>query len=238
MYSSVFDSVEIDSSFYRVPSPAMISAWNRVTPEGFVFTAKFPRKITHDRKLRDVEELTDWFHKTVQGLGKKLGPLLIQLPPSLKYEKDHGAFENFLTNLKPGFRYAVEFRHKSWFRDEVRKLLQQAGVSQCWSLNQYLSTPHDATADFLYVRFVGDRAITEFDRVQRDTSELMGSWHRAIKEVASDVAERFVFFNNHFAGFGPSSVNEFRRLAGLAEADWSFLSSTPKPQKSLFDFKN
>jgi uncharacterized protein YecE (DUF72 family) len=124
LYSSVFNTVEIDSSFYRIPNQAMVSQWKKNTPEDFLFCPKFPKKITHDLKLQNVSSILSFFYKTLAGLGDKLGPLVVQLPHSFKYEKGMPSLTNFVSELKSGFRHAIEFRHVSWFRQDVYKLLE------------------------------------------------------------------------------------------------------------------
>lgn len=230
-YSGVFDSVEIDSSFYRVPNAFMLNQWRSNTPDGFVFCPKMPKKITHDKKLKDVESELVYFYSMVSKLGKKLGPIVVQLPPSVKVSTHEGTMKEFVSILDPGFRHAVEFRHKSWFTPETYKLLHGANVAMVWSLNQYLETPAEVTADFVYLRLVGDRAITEFSGTQRDRSEEMKRWADAMRDKADQFDEGFTFFNNHFAGFSPESANEFRRLLGLMEAEWT---SKGTGQSTLF----
>ena len=239
-YSSVFDAVEIDSTFYRIPNQFMISLWKKNTPDGFLFSPKFPKKITHEKKLKNVSDTLTYFSKTLAGLGEKLGPMVVQLPPSFKYESGLKDLENFISELKTGFRYAVEFRHESWFRPDVYQLLRSNNVASCWSINQYVDSPKELTSNFIYNRMVGeDRAITNFGETQRDTSKEMKQMSEAIKSSMGSVDDAFVFFNNHFAGFGPESVNEFRRLLGLMEMDFgkmgSAVSGEPM-QKSLADF--
>ena len=236
LYSSVFNTVEIDSSFYRIPNRFMISLWKKNTPEGFLFTAKFPKEITHEAKLKGVSDTLSYFYGTLEGFEDKLGALIIQLPPSFKYDGGMPVLEGFLSEVSPNFRHAIEFRHKSWFREDVYQLLQKHNVANCWSINQYLETPTERTANFIYARMVGDRAITKFTGKQRDTTEEMKKMHTAIEANLDSVDEAFVFFNNHFAGFGPESVNEFRRLAGLMEMDWSGLSGQASRQRSLEEF--
>ena len=239
LYSSVFNAVEIDSSFYRIPNQFMISQWKKNTPEDFVFCSKFPKKITHDLKLQNVSSTLSFFYKTLAGLGNKLGPVLVQLPPSFKYEKGMPILTNFISELKSGFRHAIEFRHDSWFRQDVYKLLESKNVSFCWSMTQYVTTPHTVTSDFVYTRMVGERDITKFNEIQKDRSEDMKEMSRALKDVVGSVDDAFIFFNNHFAGFGPESVNEFRRLLGLMEMDFGKMNSGGQQttlQRSLADF--
>ncbi len=146
---------------------------------------------------------------------------------------------NFVSELKSGFRHAIEFRHKSWFRDDVYKMLEANNVSLCWSITQYVEAPTRLTSDFVYTRMVGERDITKFNETQKDRSNEMKKMSSAVKDVVGSVDDVFVFFNNHFAGFGPESVNEFRRLLGLMESDFSRISSSGTQttlQKSLVDF--
>lgn len=236
LYSSIFDCVEIDSTFYRAPAAVMVQQWFNSTPSGFVFAPKIPKRVTHDQHLENADSYMQHFTSTVGQLRGKLGPFVVQLPPSFKNPKHMRALKEFINSLNKNYRYAIEFRHASWFNPEVEKLLADSNVCQVWSVNQYLTTPATVTADFAYLRFVGDRAISEFKKIQKDQTEVMKTWNKTLKEVGDSVKERFVFFNNHFAGFGPGSVNEFRRLMGLVELDWSSLAQGGAPQKTLFDF--
>ena len=238
-YSSVFNAVEIDSSFYRIPNQFMISQWKKSTSDDFLFSPKFPKKITHELKLQNASDTLSYFSKTLAGLGAKLGPMVVQLPPSFKYDSGVKDLESFVGELKTGFRYAMEFRHKSWFRPETYELLRSNNIAMCWSINQYVNSPIELTSNFIYNRMVGeDRAITNFGETQRDTSKEMKQMSDAIKSSIGSVDDAFVFFNNHFAGFGPESVNEFRRLLGLMEMDFGkmTLASGQPRQKSLADF--
>ncbi len=222
LYSRTFDCVEIDSSFYRIPSPSMIGHWKSVTPEGFTFSPKLSKKITHENKLENFESTLLYFYSVFSKLGDKLGPIVVQLPPSIKAEKHRAVMEKFISSLEPKFRHAIEFRHKSWFTPETYKLLEKNNISMAWSINQYLETPTEVTADFVYLRMVGTREITKFNGIQKEMREEMERWATALKEKAGSLKDdSYVFFNNHFAGFGPESVNEFRRLLGMIELDWT-----------------
>jgi uncharacterized protein YecE (DUF72 family) len=235
LYSKIFDIVEIDSTFYRVPSSDLVKQWYSSTPDGFIFCPKLPRRITHDLHLEDASSYVQHFTKRLSLLEEKLGPFVVQLPPSFKQPKNLQALSNFVENLDDRHKYAIEFRHQSWFSPDILKLLESKNVCQIWSINQYLTTPATTTADFILLRFVGDRSISRFDRVQKNQTEPMKEWNSKFDEVGISVRERFVFFNNHFAGFGPGSVNEFRRLMGLAELDWAQLAKD-SAQKTMFDF--
>src|SRR5439155_6323943 len=124
LYSNVFNAVEIDSTYYRTPSPLMVANWRKITPEAFVFTAKFPKKITHELKLRDSLAQLERYYKSISELREKLGALLIQLPPSFNYKKDKEALEIFVGQIDTKYKHAIEFRNKSWFKPDIYKLLE------------------------------------------------------------------------------------------------------------------
>ena len=128
--------------------------------------------------------------------------------------------KKFISLLCTVFRHAIEFRHKSWFTPEVYALLRENNIAMVWSYNQYLETPPETTANFMYLRLVGDREIAEFTGVQRDRSQEMKKWASIVEEKAPKFEDGYIFFNNHFAGFSPESANELRRLLGLIEVDW------------------
>ncbi len=236
LYSGTFDAVEVDSSFYRIPQPAMSANWRRTVPDGFLFTAKFPKKITHEKKLIGVEDPLSWMYRSMAELKDRLGALVVQLPPSVKYDTHIEAMRGFLELLDPKVRHAIEFRHKSWFRDDVYAMLREKNVAMAWTQNQYVTSPPVVTADFVYVRLVGERDIEEFKETVKDRSKEMREWYRHLEKEASgdDVRQVFVFFNNHYAGFGPASVNEFRRLAGMMEV--GFPAAGGGKQRGLADF--
>ncbi len=230
-YSKVFNCVEIDSSFYRIPNQFMVNQWRANTPQGFVFCPKLPKKITHEKKLRDAQSTLVYFYSVMAKLKDRLGPIAVQLPPSVKLSTHLDVMKEFISELSPEFKHAIEFRHKSWFTPEVYSLLRKNNIAMVWSLNQYLETPAEVTADFIYVRMVGDREIEEFSGIQKDRTEDMKRWAAVVEEKSGKFESGYIFFNNHFAGFSPESSNEFRRLLGLMEADWK---SQGTGQQTLF----
>jgi len=232
-YATAFDLVEIDSSFYNLPSPATVAAWRRAVPDGFLFTAKFPKQITHDLKLVKVEESVARVYRSMGELGEKLGVLIVQLPPSIRYDKHWSTIRAFIGLLNPKIRHAIEFRNQSWFREDVSDLLREHRVATVWSQNQYMTTPTVVTADFVYVRLVGERDIDRFDRIVKDRSADMEDWRDRLESAESELAQAFVILNNHYAGFSPASVNQFRKMAGLGEVAFPVTRST---QRSLSEF--
>jgi uncharacterized protein YecE (DUF72 family) len=227
-YSKVFNYVEIDSSFYRIPNEFTVKNWYKRTPENFRFTAKFPKVITHDKRLRNIEEdQLDSFFKSISELKEKLLTLLIQLPPSLQIVEGLEALRNILPHLNSGFRYAVEVRHRSWFQDLAYNFFANHRMCLVWSQLADIRTPPIITSDFVYVRFIGDRSIQEkdFGHIQIDRIKEMKKITRNFKEDANEgnlskVKFAIVTANNHYAGFGPGTVNIFRQLLGLEEVKW------------------
>jgi uncharacterized protein YecE (DUF72 family) len=248
----VFDFVEIDSSFYRIPTAFTVKNWLKRTPDNFRFTAKFPKVITHDKRLKNVENELEIFFSQIDPLQDKTSALLIQLPPSLGIVEGLEALREFVPELDNRFRYAVEVRNNSWFQDLAYSFFANNNICMVWSQLAGLRTPPVITTDFLYVRFIGDRRIGEedFGRIQIDRIAEMQYWSDKVKQITENVADRvelaIVAANNHYAGFGPGTANVFRRLLGLSEATWkdkevSLIEekqhkSLPTKQTKLSDF--
>jgi uncharacterized protein YecE (DUF72 family) len=227
-YSKAFDYVEIDSSFYRIPNEFMVKNWYNRTPQNFRFTAKFPKVITHDKRLRIIDEdQLDYFFDSMSELKEKLLALLIQLPPSIEIVEGLEALRNILPHLDKNFRYAVEVRHRSWFQDLAYNFFSNNEMCLVWSQLAEIRTPPIVTSDFVYVRLIGDRSIQEkdFGRIQIDRIKEMKKVARNFKDESnegnlSDVKLAIVAANNHYAGFGPGTVNIFRQFLGLEEVKW------------------
>ena len=220
-YASVFDVVEVDSSFYGIPSPSLVDRWRRVTPDDFEFCPKLSKQITHDTKLEEIEPTLSDFYSAVKRLGGKLGPIVIQLPPSVKKETHFEALESLFAKLDPGATHVVEFRHWSWFTSSVYEMLERYRVSMAWSVSMYLSTPPEVTGDLIYLRFIGDRTLTRFGELQKDRTGEVAKWADVVREKLPKGKSAYVFSNNHYAGFGPGTINMFRRFIGLRELDWT-----------------
>jgi len=149
-YAGRLHTVEINHTFHRLPTPALLLGWARQTPAEFRFALKAPQRITHQLRLRDAREVTDQFCAAAARLGRKLGPLLFQLPPHLRF--DAARLEGFLATLPPGLEPAFEFRSESWFNDETYALLSRHRAALCIADSDTLSTPPVATAPFGYLR--------------------------------------------------------------------------------------
>jgi uncharacterized protein YecE (DUF72 family) len=224
-YSRVFDYVEIDSSFYRIPNEFIVKNWYKRTPSHFRFTAKFPKIITHDKRLNNFDEdQLGYFFESISELREKLLALLIQLPPSIQIVEGLDALRNIIPYLDNRFRYLVEVRHRSWFQDLAYNFLSNNNMCLVWSQLADLHTPSIVTSDFVYVGLIGDRSIQEkdFGHIQIDRVKEMKKIARNFKTGIDQgnmapVKFAIVAANNHYAGFGPGTVNIFRQLLGLVE---------------------
>ena len=222
-YSRVFDVVEVDSTFYSPPNDFLVRRWKDATPDEFKFTVKLPQIITHEKRLRDCQAELTKFVSTISLLNPKLACLLAQMPPSFNYAQDRKALMDFLGGNFDDFQLAMELRNTSWFREEVFDLFWENKICFVWSVSRYTRDfPTKVTTDFLYLRFIGDRELTKFDRIQKDRTEILKEcWSRLERSLEIEsVKEAFVFSNNHFAGFAPETVNQFRSIAGLPPLRW------------------
>jgi len=188
-YSGIFGTVEINYTFYRMPTEALLKGWANGTPDHFTFTLKAPRRITHDAKLQRCEDLLQAFCRTARTLGPKLGVLLFQLPPNFK--KDIGVLRVFLELLPEGTRAAFEFRHASWLDAETFDALRGRNIALCIADSEKMHTPAEATADYGYFR-LRDEGYQQAD---------IESWAAIIKALPPPDA--FVYFKHEEQGLGP-----------------------------------
>lgn len=214
-YSQIFDTVELDSTFYGTPKQEYVERWDSVTPPEFIFCVKTPKEITHDRQLVDTTELMTAFLDRMTILGDKLGPILIQLPPDFSFTQIH-QLAVFLRQLPGDFRFAVEFRHASWNTTATGQLLQNHNV--CWVSTDYKHLPPRvfATADFLYIRWIGRHGRYQTKDVERiDPTPRLITWWQDVKSNLDGIESVYGFFNDDFAGHAPATCNRFKQLVGL-----------------------
>ncbi len=195
-YPERFSTVEINYTFYRFPSEKALGGWVAATPEGFTFTLKAPRRITHDARLKQCEDLTQAFGNRARSLGGKLGVLFFQLPPSFKADTE--VLDSFLDWVPPDIRVAMEFRHASWHSDEVFQRLRAANVALCIADSDRMTTPVEATADFGYLR-LRDEGYQEDD---------IDSWADVIAAHSSGWKDVFVYFKHEEKGIGPEFARQ------------------------------
>ncbi len=242
-YARQLSTVEIDSTWYQMPSKAMIEAWDARTPAGFVFSAKVPRVISHDKYLEGCEAELNQFVTAMSGLGEKLGPMVFQFPYVAKGKdpEEYATGAQFLARLKRfvgllpgGFRWAIEIRNPRWVQSELLDLLHDHGISLVFvdyytmdPLPKLTNRPGIFTAPFVYIRFLGnhkemDAAVQRArEEGKRDSdwgsllvnrAEQMRLWIPAIRNLVTGQTPVYVYFNNHYAGYAPGSVELFSRL--------------------------
>lgn len=237
-YTRVFQIVEIDSTWYRYPSRGTVMGWLRYSPSNFIFTAKLPKLITHEKKLGlkdDVKSDLENFLEIMQPLqlNGKLGCLLIQLPPSYDYNPEN--LEAFFEMLSPQFKFAVEFRNISWMRDETWQLLRRHNVAYT-NVDEPLLPPEvHVTADFAYFRWHGRGERPWFDYLYKD--EELEPWIPKVLEISKQVKQVYGFFNNHFHGYAPENcLSLIERLLELTPHQEEIKKRLSKKQSGLTSF--
>ena len=228
-YATKFDTVELDNTFYRTPALTTVQGWNTKTPSGFIFAAKVPQVITHEKVLVDCEDDLNHFLKTMAALGDKLGPLLFQFGYFNKSKVKSGAeflalLKPFLKKLPKGYKFAVEIRNKNWLDLRFVDLLREHGVALALIDQGWMPRPWEMkdaldliTADFTYVRWLGDRKGIEektktWDKIIVDRRGDLLEWVELLKKVHKRRIQILAFANNHYAGHGPGTVNLFLEL--------------------------
>lgn len=226
-YSKIFKTVEIDSTFYAFPAQGSVMGWSRYTPDDFVFSAKLPRLLTHEKKL-DLEQGVEGDLTKFLGLMKplivagKLGPVLVQLPPSFVYEDDSVRLERFLEIVPEDISFAVEFRHPSWLREEAWSLLRSHNVANVIVDEPLLPPDTVTTADFAFIRWHG-RGTRPWYNYRYSKSEL-DNWVPKVQNVVASTKQTFGYFNNHFRGFAVENSLTMMKMLGV---------STPRQEEVL-----
>ena len=224
-YARAFDTVEVDSTFYAIPSPKTVRGWASRVGDGFEFALKLPQEISHENRLRDSGDLTSRFVDVVRELGRKLGPILIQLGPDFG-PAELPALASFLPTLPHDLKFAVEFRHRGWIHEGVVALLAEhhvalALVDARWIPRRTMMLLADRpTADFAYVRWMGpDRNIVDYSRLQVDRTKEIEAWAKVLPGLSTKVRAVYGYVNNHFAGHSPASVRMLQATLGQATVD-------------------
>jgi uncharacterized protein YecE (DUF72 family) len=211
-YAAGFATVESNAAFYRLPERRTFEDWAARTPPDFVMAVKVSRYLTHIRRLREPAEAVARFVERVAGLGDKLGPVLLQLPPQLRCDPE--LLDAALAEFPPAFRVAVEFRHPTWFVDEVRARLTERGAALCLADRRRPLTPIWRTADWTYLRFHEGRATPR----PCYGGAALRTWARRLADGWGPDADCWVYFNNDPRGCAPRDAARFAglvRRAGL-----------------------
>ena len=226
-YSTKFDSVEVDSTFNHTPPHSTVKGWADKTPQGFVFSAKVPQIITHEKCLEGCEDELNRFLEAMDLLGDKLGPLLFQFPYFNRHAFKSGddflaRFSVFLKTLPSGYKFALEIGNKEWMNEKFADSLREHKVAlvlidQLWMpLPEHLNFDY-VTADFSYVRLLGDRKGIQtktrtWDKVIVNRTRELQSWVDVCQGICKRGASVFVYAENHYAGHGPATVTQFLKL--------------------------
>jgi len=228
-YATQFNTVEVDSTFYRTPAVTTVEGWRKKTPDGFVFAAKVPHLITHEKVLVDCDRDFQEFVSTMDHLGEKLGPLLFQFgyfnKSAFKGVNDFIArLQPFLQRLPKDHSFALEIRNKAWLVPQFLELLREhrvalALIDQSWMPRpaQWFEKFDPITADFTYVRWLGDRKGIEaqtkiWNKIIVDRSRDLSDWDAILRKVYERNIPIYAYANNHYAGYSPATVQMFRDL--------------------------
>ncbi len=223
LYVRAFETVEIDSTFYAIPSANSIKSWRGRAPEGFTYSLKLPQEITHQNRLQESGEVLLRFCERARELAEKLAIILIQLPPDFS-PRSLSALESFLPLLPADLRFAIEFRDRAWLGEEVgERMLGLLGAHRValaltdskWIPRELMFRLIDRpTADFAYVRWLGPRELTDFSRVQINRDRELAAWLRlwlcCVSKSRRCTAISIIIFQGH----SPASCNQFKRLLG------------------------
>ena len=215
-YAKQFNTVEVDSTFYRIPRTQSVLDWKEQTPEGFVFSLKFPQVITHVKMLKDCQEEVAVFLERVGLLQEKLGALLLQFPYAFGTEQAP-LLRDFLQTLPAKHRYVVEVRNRKLLNGDLYSVLRENNVVLAWVDSPFMPLTTEVTSDFIYVRWEGDRRRVNgtLGRMEVDRAEKIKQWADRLKPYLETQTEVFGYFSKYYSGYPPSDANEFLKLAKL-----------------------
>jgi len=194
-YASHFTTVELNNSFYRLPSEAAFATWHDFSPANFTFAVKVSRFITHIKRLKNTGEAVDKFVTRTKILDEKLGPLLYQLPPNM--HRNDEVLESFLSILPRGMKHVFEFRHQSWLEEKVFEILHRYNIGLCVFDMPSVSCPLVATADFAYIRFHGSSGL--YFSCYSDNE--LADWAKRLAKLATNLKAVYIYFNNDAEAF-------------------------------------
>ena len=226
-YAERFHTVEVDSTFYACPTARTVENWNARTPEGFVFSVKVPQTITHDRVLVDCDAEIAEFLETMDILGEKLGPIIFQFPFfSRSIVPDRHAFTDrlipFLKKLPAKHKFGIEIRNRPWLDAEFANLLRDRQIALVLQDRSWMPNPAELdfdpiTADWTYIRWLGDRKVIEaqtmaWDKAVVDRTSELHSWVHFCYQIMKRGVLIYAYANNHFQGHGPATIAKFLEL--------------------------
>jgi uncharacterized protein YecE (DUF72 family) len=215
-YSKIYDAIEVDSTFYAIPASSAIDNWYKKTPKNFIFSLKMPQEISHVLEFGEESfPLLEMFCDRVKNLREKLGIVLIQTPPGFEASKENAKnLRNFLSKLPREIRFSIEFRNRDWLVDWTFQELTKHNVSIClvegnWIPRQlFFDAPE--TADFAYIRFMGERDLESFDKIVRPQDTNLALWKEKLETLQAK--QIYVTFSNFYEGLATASVNKLKHL--------------------------
>ena len=212
-YSTKFSTVEVDNTFYRIPNQQAVANWNEQTPDGFRFSLKFPAVITHVKMLKDCQRETRLFLERAAVLQEKLGPLLLQFPPSFGVER-LSSLADFLGELPKTLRYVVEVRDEGFLNEAFYSLLKDCNVALAWVDGPLMPSVTEVTSDFLYIRWEGDRQKVKgtLGKIEVDVQDNLRPWADKIKPYLNRETDVFGYFGKYYSGYPPSDINFLSKL--------------------------
>ena len=220
-YSKIFPITEINSTYYKIPDQDTAKKWYSETPQSFRFTAKFPSIITHEKKLKNIKKEVFQFLSSINPMHEKVLALVLQLPPSLPFQEAKPRIDELLSYLPPDFHYPIEGRHPTWFSDEAYDYLKENNLCLVWNQVKDVNNPGKISSDYVYLRLIGDRSISEseFVKIILNREDLISKWAKKIQNL-KNIKLAIIMANNHFEGFGPETANAFRAKLGMNKVLW------------------
>jgi uncharacterized protein YecE (DUF72 family) len=215
-YSKHFGTVEVNNTFYRVPSEGTLLKWRDQTPKGFLFSVKFPQVITHKKMLKDCEAELEFFIERVSMLKEKAGPLLLQFPPVFGPE-EATLLRDFLPKLPKRHRYSVEVRNRKLLGDKLYSLLRENRIAL--AISPLLPETEQVTADFVYIRWEGDRRKVNgaLGKVEVDKTDDIKKWAKKISKFLDETKEVFGYFSKYYSGHPPTDARLLVESLDLVE---------------------
>jgi uncharacterized protein YecE (DUF72 family) len=212
-YATRFDTVEVDSTFYRIPTQPAVTNWKSQTPQNFKFSLKFPSVITHIKMLRNCERETNFFFERIKLLNEKLGPLLLQFPSTFGVDR-LSDLTAYLQSLPKMNRYVVEVRNKAWLNGDFYSLLRANNAALAWVDSPNMPLTAELTSDFLYVRLEGDRKKVNgtLGKIETDTQSGLRVWADRLKTYLGRKMEVFGYFGKYYSGYPPSDVDSLSKM--------------------------
>ena len=212
-YAEHFTTVEIEHTFFEMPTQEMVQSWYRRTPERFIFCPCAPRQITHIQRLHNAQETLQAFVDVISGLREKLGPILLQLPDDFRYQ-EYGTLGSFLQTLPQEQRFAIEFRHGSWLKDPTFQLLEAYQVAWVIVDASFLPRTPRVTANYSYVRWHGHPGIRQQSKRQLDPIAVFQPWVPTLRDLARQVPYIYGQVRNSFSGYAPRDCEILQGLLG------------------------